>query len=215
MQVDVAKHLGAVTRTVIQREHQGKPAKVIIATRTYDTTPEDLWDALTSRERLPRWFLPIEGDLKVGGRYQLKGNAGGEILECDQPARLRVTWEMQGQASWVEVTLAPEGPERTKLTLEHVAHVPEEFWGQFGPGAVGVGWELGLLGLALHLIAGPTSAHPDADAWSTTDEGKAYVRGSSDGWGQAHAASGEDAKVAEASAERTRQFYTGEPPPAG
>ena len=215
MQVDVAKHLGAVTRTVIQREYQGKPAKVVIATRTYETTPDDLWDALTSRERLPRWFMPIEGDLKVGGRYQLKGNAGGEILKCDKPALLAVTWEMQGQASWVEVKLAPQGPERTQLTLEHVAHVPDDFWNQFGPGAVGVGWELGLLGLALHLAAGPQSAHPDADGWSTTDEGKNYVRGSSDGWGKAHALSGEDANVALASAERTRQFYTGEAPPAG
>lgn len=215
MNVDVTKHLGLVTRTVIQREYQGKPAKVIIATRTYDTTPDDLWDALTNAERLPRWFAPVEGDLKLGGRFQVKGNAGGEILKCDKPSHFAVTWEMQGQASWVDVKLASEGPERTKLTLEHVAHVPEDFWNQFGPGAVGVGWELGLLGLALHLAAGKTSAHPDADGWSTTDEGKTFVRGASDGWGQANMASGTDPKAALASAERTRQFYTGEAPPAG
>ena len=45
-------------------------------------------------------------------------------------------------------------------------------------------------------------------------EGKAFVRGSSDGWGQAHIAAGEEPAAALESAERTRQFYTGEPPPA-
>ena len=95
MQVDVAKHLGAVTRTVIQREHQGGPAQVVIATRTYDTTPEDLWDALTNAERLPRWFAKVSGELKLGGRFQVEGNAGGEILTCDKPTHLAVTWEFR------------------------------------------------------------------------------------------------------------------------
>ena len=48
-----------------------------------------MWDAVTSAERIPRWFLPISGDLRLGGRYQLEGNAGGEVLECAPPARRR------------------------------------------------------------------------------------------------------------------------------
>ena len=52
---------GAEFRKVENREHQGKPALVVVAARTYDTTVADLWDALTNPERLPRWFLPIEG----------------------------------------------------------------------------------------------------------------------------------------------------------
>ncbi|WP_246446806.1 hypothetical protein [Micromonospora polyrhachis] len=28
---------------------------------------------------------PIEGDLRVGGTFQLKDNAGGEILRCEKP----------------------------------------------------------------------------------------------------------------------------------
>ena len=31
----------------------------------------------------PRWFLPISGELRLGGRYQLTGNAGG----TDHPLR--------------------------------------------------------------------------------------------------------------------------------
>jgi uncharacterized protein YndB with AHSA1/START domain len=43
---------------------------------------------------IPRWFLPIAGDLRLGGRFQLEGNAGGEITECRPPRRLAVTWEL-------------------------------------------------------------------------------------------------------------------------
>jgi uncharacterized protein YndB with AHSA1/START domain len=82
-----ANALGAEFRRFEDRMHDGKPARVVVAARTYDTGTEDLWDALTSRERIPRWFLPIEGDLKLGGRYQLKGNAGGTISRCDPPKR--------------------------------------------------------------------------------------------------------------------------------
>jgi uncharacterized protein YndB with AHSA1/START domain len=97
MTIDVIRLIGAVTREVSAREKDGAPARVLVATRTYNTSIEDLWDALTSAERIPRWFLPISGDLKLGGRFQLEGNAGGEILQCEPPRRLGVTWGMQGQ----------------------------------------------------------------------------------------------------------------------
>ena len=59
---------------------------------TYDAPIEDVWDALTNPERIGRWFLPISGDYRLGGRYQFEGNAGGEIVACERPNRLRVTW---------------------------------------------------------------------------------------------------------------------------
>src|SRR5688500_3101682 len=97
--------LGAEFRRVEDREHLGKPAIVAVAIRTYDTTVEDLWEAVTTRERLARWFLPLEGDLEVGGRYQLVGNAGGTITRCDPPEALDLTWEFGGGMSWVQVRL--------------------------------------------------------------------------------------------------------------
>ena len=57
-------------------------------TRSYATTVEDLWDAATSKERIPRWFLPVSGRLELGGRYQLEGNAGGTIRHCERPSYL-------------------------------------------------------------------------------------------------------------------------------
>ena len=78
--------IGAEFRDVADREWEGKAAKAVIAARVYDTDPDDLWDALTNAERIPRWFSPVTGDLKQGGRYQVQGNAGGTILRCE-PAR--------------------------------------------------------------------------------------------------------------------------------
>src|SRR5690606_21550027 len=117
------------------------------------TTVDDLWDACTNPERLPRWFLPVTGDLQVGGRYQLEGQAGGTIERCDPPRSFAATWEFGGEVSWIEVTLAAAG-DGTRFTLEHVAHVDDERWLEYGPGAVGVGWDLALHGLAQHVATG-------------------------------------------------------------
>src|SRR5262245_58255057 len=88
MSFDLASHLGARTRVVDHCLHDGKPARMVVATCRYATDADDLWDALTQRERIPRWFMPISGDLRLGGRYQLEGNAGGEITACEPPKRL-------------------------------------------------------------------------------------------------------------------------------
>jgi uncharacterized protein YndB with AHSA1/START domain len=209
MAFDLERHLGAVQRTVKALERDGKPARAVILARSYDTDIDDLWNALTSAERLPRWFLPVEGDLKPGGRYQLKGNAGGTITDCHPPSRLGLTWEMMGQVSWVEVQLARESAERTRLTLTHTAHL-SDFWKQYGPGAVGVGWELGLMGLALH-VDDPAAKFDEAQ-FSALPEAKPYMRASSEGWGEAAIASGEDAAQSRAAVLATTAFYTGQPP---
>lgn len=208
----MASVFGAEFRRVDNRDHEGKPALVAVAIRTYDTSVEDLWDAVTQPERLARWFTPVEGDLKLGGRYQLKGNASGTITRCEAPHALDVTWEMMGGISWVNVRLTAEG-KRARFMLEHIAHkdgIGEEHLKKFGPGAVGIGWDLSLYGLELHLKAPQAPRdHAAIEAWSTSSEGIQFMRGSGEAWGEAHAASGEDAEEARARAQRTIAFYTG------
>jgi uncharacterized protein YndB with AHSA1/START domain len=212
MPLDLLAHTNPLTRTVRNLERDGKPAKAVIASSLYDTDPADLWDALTSKERLPRWFLPVSGDLRLGGRYQFKGNAGGTITGCVPQRQIAATWEMGDNVSWITVTLEPEGP-GTRLTLEHVAIIDPNF-PPFGPGAVGVGWELGLLGLSLHLAQPSVRVDPAEGAeWPLTPAGKDFVRIASAGWGEADIAAGENPAKARAGAEMTRQFYTGEMPP--
>lgn len=207
---DVQRLLGAVTRELTTVQRDGKPARRIVAERSYETDVDDLWDALTNPERIPRWFLPISGELQPGGRYQLEGNASGEILTCDPPRHLGVTWEMQGQVSWVDVELAEEDGGTTRLVLAHVAHVPDDFWEQFGPGAVGVGWDQTLFGLQQHVGSGEGVGPEDAADWIASEEGTAFLRGSSDAWRRASIAAGTDPEAARAAAERTTAFYLGE-----
>lgn len=190
VRVDVVSALGAVERQVAEcGEHEGRAVRKVVAVREYGASRESVWDALTRAERIGRWLAPVEGDLRLGGRYQLQGNAGGEITQCVPPEALAVTWEFAGELSWVEVRLTALEAERTRLVLEHRAPVSEH-WGTFGPGAVGVGWELGLLGLALHLESGG-SATPEAGmAWAMSADGLAFMRGSSERWGEAAIAGG-------------------------
>jgi uncharacterized protein YndB with AHSA1/START domain len=113
---------GLVTREVRGGVRDGVATKVAIARRVYSASQSDLWDALTNADRIPRWFLPVSGDLRLGGRYQLEGNAGGAVERCEEPESFAVTWEFGGMLSWLEVTLTPNG-DRTVLELAHEAHV--------------------------------------------------------------------------------------------
>ncbi|NED57183.1 polyketide cyclase, partial [Micromonospora aurantiaca] len=89
--------INAVRRTVGERVLEAGTARTSTISQVYDTDVEDLWDAVTNPERIPRWFLPISGDLRLGGRYQLEGNAGGTIETCDPPKGYSATWEYGGQ----------------------------------------------------------------------------------------------------------------------
>src|SRR5688500_17763267 len=120
MTIDVARLLGAVTRETSTRELEGRPAAVVLASRTYDTPISDLWDAVTNPERIPRWFSRVSGDLKLGGRYQIEGNASGEITRCNPPRELALTWEHAGTISWVEVRLEEDAHGGSILQLEHI-----------------------------------------------------------------------------------------------
>ena len=200
--------IGAADRAVGAGERDGRPARVLTVRRTYPSDPADVWDAVTTAERIPRWFLPVTGDLRVGGHYQLEGNAGGVVETCEPPHSFAVTWEFGGDVSWVEVRLSPvDGG--TELELRHLAHVDDERWTEYGPGAVGVGWDLGLRGLLLHLESGGPVDPAAFQAWTLSEDGRGYVTGSSDAWCAAAVAAGEDEATARAAADRTTAAYTG------
>jgi len=211
MQIDAANVLGLVTRSVCNFEKDGKPASAVTLTRLFDTDVDDLWDALTSRERIPRWFLPVEGELRLGGKYQLKGNAGGTITACTPPRHFAATWEFSGGISWIDVTLAAED-DKARMTLEHTA-VIEDHWNKFGPGAVGIGWDLALTGLARHLSTGAAVDRATAQAWMVSSDGKAFMSESGELWRAAHVASGVDPASAKQRSDRTIAFFRGETPP--
>jgi uncharacterized protein YndB with AHSA1/START domain len=207
MTLDPLTTVGLVNREVRTDARDGKPTRVVVARRTYATAQADLWDAVTNPERIPRWFLPVTGDLRVGGRYQVVGNAGGTIEQCDAPEVFAATWEFGEQVSWLRVTLSPADG-GTTLELAHEAPVDPDFWAQYGPGAVGVGWDLALMGLGLHIESGEAVDPEYADSWAVTPAGTEFVRQAASGWADAAAADGDDPADAKGAAERTVAFYT-------
>ena len=207
--IDVVQQINSVGRKVGSRMLEAGEARTSTISRVYDAAIEDVWDACTNPERIPRWFLPVSGELRLHGRYQLKGNAAGTIERCDPPNSFAATWEYGGEVSWIEVRLRAEPGGGTRFELEHLAHIDDKRWAEFGPGATGVGWDLGLVGLTLHLASGAAVDRSQADAWATSDEGKEFMTLSSRRWCEASIAAGTDPAEAEEAAARTTAAYTG------
>jgi uncharacterized protein YndB with AHSA1/START domain len=213
--IDVAQQISAVRRQVGSRVLEAGEARVVTVSQTYDASLDDLWDACTNPDRIPRWFLPVSGDLRIGGRYRIEGNASGTVERCDPPDSFAATWEYGGDVSWIEVRLSPGPDGRTRFELEHVAHVDDERWAEFGPGAVGVGWDMAVMGLATHLSSGDAVDPADAAAWMASEQGRRFVSLSSDRWRDASIAAGTDESDAQAAAQRTTAAYTATPEALG
>src|SRR5215217_2427307 len=176
MPFDIAEHLAAAHREVRNVTAEGAPAKDVIASRVYDTDAADLWDAVTDPERMKRWFGPVSGELKLGGRFHVENNASGTITACEPGRSYAGTWEFGGYTSWIEVTVTPEG-EQARVDIHHIAPHPNPHWTKYGAGAGGVGWELGLLGLAEHLKRPQDDVRAEGmNGWETSDEAKDLIR---------------------------------------
>ncbi|GAA4449936.1 SRPBCC family protein [Phytohabitans houttuyneae] len=209
---DVLDELAATHREVGKGPLPAGEGDAIVLRRHYDADVEDVWDAITTPERVGRWFLPVSGDLRLGGTYQLEGNAAGEILQCQPPRLLRVSWlygeDAQRGTSEVEVRLSPGAGGGTDFALTHTAIVDEEFMATYGPGATGVGWDLALMGLAQHLVGAEIK---DASEFEASPEAREFSRRSAAAWGEAHLASGAEPERVAAAVEATTKFYVPEP----
>ncbi|SCL31371.1 Activator of Hsp90 ATPase homolog 1-like protein [Micromonospora pallida] len=209
---DILDELAAAHRELRMGSVPAGEAHAVVLRRRYAAEINDVWDAITSAERLSRWFLPVSGDLRLGGRYQLQGNAGGEILRCEPPRLLKVSWlfgpDAKAGTSEVEVRLTPGPSGDTEFELVHTAVVDEAFFSTYGPGATGVGWDLGLLGLALHLAGGEIK---NPGEFEVSPEAREFSRRSAASWGEAHLAAGGDPAQVAAAVEATTTFYAPDP----
>ena len=165
MTQDIAGLIGAVTREVTGREH---------------TVARPAWCAragpMTRRWRTSGTRSPTPSAFRAGScrspaifasaaAISFRAMRAARSPAAIRPAHLALTWEFGGEVSWVKVDLseAPDGG--THLALEHVAHVDDARWNQFGPGAVGVGWDMTLMGLDRHLAGGAAVDPQEAMAW--------------------------------------------------
>ena len=210
IEIDVDHQINAVRRDLGSRTIDTGQAHVVTISRTYDTDPDDLWDAVTNIERIPRWFLPLSGDLEIGGYYQFEGHSGGTILMCDPPRNFTATWEYSGNVSWIDVTVTGDGPGRARLVLEHIIGVDDDdIWRQFGPGAVGMGWDSMVLGLSLHLGTGEAIDPSFGQQWTGTDDGRRFLMLSGEAWYAQSIAFGVAPATARAMADRCLAAYLG------
>jgi uncharacterized protein YndB with AHSA1/START domain len=180
--IDIPSQLAAIYREV--GEVGGGEGVGVLLRRSYGAPIDDVWDAVTDPDRMRRWFLPVSGDLRVGGTFQLEGNAGGEILSCERPRLLRVTFG--GPTSVVELRLTPNGDAETLLELEHT--VPMEI-ARSAAGAlyVGPGWDGALMGLDLYLRG---EVPDDPRAMASSPEVQEFSKQSAHAWSAAVESSG-------------------------
>ena len=93
--IDLVDQIAAIERAVVKRPVGDDAGLGIVLRRTFDAPIAATWAALTEPERVAQWFLPVSGDLRVGGTFQTEGNAGGEILR-----RTRSTSPGAGRRAW-------------------------------------------------------------------------------------------------------------------
>jgi uncharacterized protein YndB with AHSA1/START domain len=164
---EMAGRLAETHREIGRRDADGGTVHSILMRRRYAAPVEDVWEACTTPDRLARFFIRPEGDLRAGGTFRFEGNASGEILRCEPPRLLRITW-VYGEPTGdeVELRLAPGKSGETDETVLELEHTSPTRLTDFllndpkaGIWGLGAGWELSLLALDSHLAG----TFPDVD----------------------------------------------------
>jgi uncharacterized protein YndB with AHSA1/START domain len=141
-------------------------ARVAVFTRTYPTTIEDLGEACTNPERLSRWYVPVSGDLRLGGTFEQVNMGSGIIVGCEPPHHLVLS--LGGGVDEIEVRLSPaEQPDVTRLEVQHATTLDShDIGGQMYDAifCMGGGYYPRLLALDLHL-RGTLPADYDSSAF--------------------------------------------------
>jgi len=107
-------------------------------------TPEQVWDAWTTRDGIVSFFAPdAEIEPRVGGAFHIfinplaspgmKGADDTHFMALQRPSMLSFDWnappsipEVRAQRTFVVVRIAPVGDKRTRVTLHHTG------WGDGG-----------------------------------------------------------------------------------
>lgn len=105
--------------------------------RLYPTSVDDVWEAVTTADRLARWMSPFSGDLRLGGTWQALNDDGtvsswGTVEQCEPPRRFVTSWEYEGERGSTITVTVDEHPQGTRLVLVHAGLVDEGY---------GAGWQ--------------------------------------------------------------------------
>jgi uncharacterized protein YndB with AHSA1/START domain len=106
----------------------------------FDTSIDDVWSALTDRERPAVWYGTVEGEMAPGGEYRAHLHASGwegtgRIEAFDAPRHMRVVTTMDSDEpneDVLQLTLTPDG-DGTQVIWEERG-MPEHLLAAYGAG---------------------------------------------------------------------------------
>ncbi|PSL00230.1 uncharacterized protein YndB with AHSA1/START domain [Murinocardiopsis flavida] len=181
---DILGRLNAVSREIGDMPVSAGAGRSMLLRRIFDAPVDEVWRACTDPDRIGRWLAPVAGDLRPGGTFQIEGDAGGEILRCEEPRVLKVTWVLgEGMPSEVEVRLSEGADGATAFELENAspAETVDQIvrkYGPVGPVGIGGGWDLTLLALDRYL----RGEEFDAATWTGAPQVREFIIGSIRAW---------------------------------
>ena len=86
--IDIDHHINERRRQVGRRVHEAGEVRSVTITTVLPHRRRRPLGRVHEPGTNPPWFLPVSGDLRVGGHFQLEGNAGGNDRAVRSAARL-------------------------------------------------------------------------------------------------------------------------------
>lgn len=145
-----------ITNPVIEKHPSGYR---LVYEDVYATGIDDLWQAVTDRDRIARWMVDLTGDLRLGGTWSVVAEgdepswATGTITVCDAPRSFTTSWHAIEEEPTELVVTLDEVEGGTRMHLVHTG-IRSIFYG--------AGWQTYLERLEAD-VAGEPFAH-DWDA---------------------------------------------------
>ncbi len=128
----------------------------VVFEREYAAGAEEVWDAITTPERMRRWLGEPVGTLAAGNTVELRlgdsddAKATVRIDVCDRPDRVEGEWWFPDERpTTLRVRLRSLGGDRTLVTLDHTGFPPD------GTAGYGCGWHHYVDALDAHLRGAP------------------------------------------------------------
>lgn len=139
----------SIAGPVIERHPDGYR---LVYEDVYATDIDDLWNAVTARDRIARWMVEIAGELRAGGEWAVAAEPGerpwatGTITSCDAPRSFTTTWHAIEEEPTVLTVTLDEVDGGTRMRLEHTG-IRSIFYG--------AGWQVYLERLTAHVDGSP------------------------------------------------------------
>jgi uncharacterized protein YndB with AHSA1/START domain len=130
----------------------------VVVERTYEAPIERVWDALTNKNQMRKWYFNVS-DFKPEPGFKFEFTGGDEnvqyrhlceVIEADKPNKLSYTWQYENieGVSLVSIELFAERENSTRIKLTHSGLDFKTDDKNFQPSSFNAGWNH-ILGISL------------------------------------------------------------------